>query len=43
MFVALVIQYAMHMWPVPLNYIFLHYLLNGTTFRKKLLNIKCVF
>jgi len=43
MFVALGIQYPMHMWPVPLNYIFPHYLLNGTIFRKKLLNIKCMF
>jgi hypothetical protein len=43
MFVALGIQYAMRMWPVPLNYIFPHYLLNGTIFRIKVTKHKmCV-
>ena len=33
-----------HMWPVWLDRIFSHYLINGTIFgKKKLLNIKCVF
>jgi hypothetical protein len=32
-----------HLWPVWLYHIFLHYLINGTIFRKMLLNIKCVF
>jgi hypothetical protein len=32
-----------HLWPVWLCHIFPHYLINGTIFRKKLLNIKCVF
>jgi hypothetical protein len=32
-----------HLWPVWLYQIFPHYLINGTTFGKKLLNIKCVF
>jgi hypothetical protein len=32
-----------HLWPVWLYYIFPHYLINGTIFGKKLLNIKCVF
>jgi len=49
---AIVIQYAMcmrvlykysHLPPVWLYQIFPYYLINGTTFRKKLLNIKCLF
>jgi hypothetical protein len=32
-----------HLWPVRLYNIFLHYLINGTSFGKTLLNIKCVF
>jgi hypothetical protein len=32
-----------HLWPVRLYHIFPHYLINGTIFGKKLLNIKCVF
>jgi hypothetical protein len=32
-----------HLWPVWLYHIFPHYLINGTIFGKKLLNIKCVF
>ena len=32
-----------HLWPVRLYNIFPHYLINGTIFGKKLLNIKCVF
>jgi hypothetical protein len=46
---ALDIQHAMrmrrinrHQWPARLYYIFLHYLINGAIFVKKLLNIKCV-
>jgi hypothetical protein len=31
------------MWPVWLNHIFGHYLINGTIFGSMLLNIKCVF
>jgi len=31
------------LWPVRLYYIFLHYLIDGTIFEIKLLNIKCVF
>ena len=49
-FVTLVIQDAKHMtvlhcllWLVRLYHIFPHYLINGTTFRKTLLNIKHVF
>ena len=47
--VALGIQHAMcmrhncHLWPVWLNRIFPPYLTNGTIFKKKLLNTKCVF
>jgi hypothetical protein len=48
-FLALGIQYAMRMRHIvicgltrPEN-IFPHYLINGTIFEKKLLNIKCVF
>jgi len=32
-----------HLWPAPLYNIFPHYLINGTIFGEKLLNIKCVF
>jgi hypothetical protein len=32
-----------HLWPAPLYNIFPHYLINGTTFEKKLLSTKCVF
>jgi hypothetical protein len=32
-----------HLWPSPLYHIFPHYLINGTSFEKKLLNTKCVF
>ena len=32
-----------HLWPVQLNNIFLHYLINRTIFEKRFLNIKCVF
>ena len=32
-----------HLWPLWLHHIFPHHLINGTVFRKKLLNIKCVF
>jgi hypothetical protein len=32
-----------HLWPVWLYHIFPHYLIYGTIFGKKLLNIKCVF
>ena len=32
-----------HLWPVWLNHIFPHYLMNRTIFRKDLLYIKCVF
>jgi hypothetical protein len=32
-----------HLWPVWLYHIFAHYLINGTIFGKKLLNIKRVF
>jgi hypothetical protein len=32
-----------HLWPVRLYHIFPHYLINGTIFGKKLLNIKCAF
>ena len=32
-----------HLWPLWLHHIFRHYLINGTIFGKKLLNIKCVF
>ena len=32
-----------HLLPVKLHHIFPHYLINGTVFEKKLLNIKCVF
>jgi hypothetical protein len=32
-----------HLWSVLLYRIFPHYLINGTIFGKKLLNIKCVF
>jgi hypothetical protein len=49
-FVALVIQYAKrmrllywHLWHVWLYNIFPHYLINGTNFPKKLLNMKRVF
>ena len=31
-----------HLWPSQLYNIFLHYLINGTIFEKKLLNIKHV-
>ena len=48
--VALLFQHAtrmrhivMYLWPVRLLHIFRHYLINGTVFGKKLLNIKCVF
>ena len=34
---------ARHLWPIWLNHIFPRYLINGTTFGKKVLNIKCVF
>jgi hypothetical protein len=36
-------QLFSHLWPVRLCHIFPHYLINGTIFWKKLLNIKCVF
>jgi hypothetical protein len=46
-FVALGIQHAMRMHHIicgaPLYNIFPHYLTNGTTLEKKLLNVKCVF
>jgi len=32
-----------NMWPVYLYHIFPHYLINGTIFENKLLNMKCVF
>jgi hypothetical protein len=32
-----------HVWPVRLYRIFPHYLINGTIFGKKLLNIKCLY
>jgi hypothetical protein len=32
-----------HLWPARLYSIFPPFLINGTTFRKELLNIKCVF
>jgi hypothetical protein len=32
-----------HLWPVWLYHIFPHYLINGTIFGEKILNIKCVF
>ena len=32
-----------HLWPLWLHHNFRHYLINGTIFGKKLLNIKCVF
>ena len=32
-----------HLRPLWLHHIFLHYLINGTIFGKKLLNVKCVF
>ena len=32
-----------HLRPLWLHHIFPYYLINGTTFGKKLLNIKCVF
>jgi hypothetical protein len=48
--VALVIQHAMCMhhtnlslWPVWLYHIFSYYLINDTIFRKKCMNIKCMF
>jgi hypothetical protein len=31
-----------HLWPAPLYKIFPHYLIMGTIFQNKLLNIKCV-
>jgi hypothetical protein len=51
MSVAVVIQYAKHMHRIALLYVaclalndvFPHYLINGTVFREKLLNTKCVF
>ena len=47
-FVTLGVQHAMRlrhvvMWTAPLYCIFPNYLINGTIFRKKLLNTKCVF
>jgi hypothetical protein len=46
-FVALSMKHEIHtrhivMWPARLYNIFPHYLLNGTTFGKTLLNVKCV-
>ena len=32
-----------HLWPAPLYSIFPHYLVNGTIFEEKVLNIKYVF
>jgi len=32
-----------HQWPVQLYHTFPHYLIHGTIFTKKFLNIKCVF
>ena len=32
-----------HLWPIQLYCIFPHYLVNSKIFKKKLLNIKCVF
>ena len=32
-----------HLWPLWLDHIFPHYLINGTIFGEMLLNIKCVF
>jgi len=50
-FVALVIQHAMHIRRIMLSsvdcpalqYFFPHYLINGKIFEKKLLKTKCVF
>ena len=41
-FVACNVPYC-HLWPDYLYSIFPHYLTNGTIFKKKLLNTKCVF
>jgi len=35
--------YTMSLWSAQLDIIFPHYLINGTTFEKKLLNLKSVF
>jgi hypothetical protein len=49
MSVALVIQHEMlmrrivHLWFAPLYHTFPRYLIKGTIFGKKSLNIKCVF
>jgi hypothetical protein len=47
-FVVLGKQYAMHMhhtviYGLPGSIVFPHYLISGTTFGKKLLDINCVF
>jgi len=48
-FLALVIQHAMHMCHIVVcglphsTIFFLHFLINGTIFKKKSLNTKCVF
>jgi len=46
-FVALGIQHAhapyCHLWPDRLYNIFTHYLINSTSYKKKLLNIKLLF
>ena len=39
---ACVILYS-HLWPFWVHHIFRNFLINGTIFGKKLLNIKCVF
>jgi len=31
-----------HLWPDQLYYFFSHYLINGTIFEKKRVNVKCV-
>jgi hypothetical protein len=37
------VPHHIRLWSVQLYHIFPHYLINSTIFRKKLLNIKCVF
>jgi hypothetical protein len=34
--------FCSHLWPVWLHHLVPHYLINGTVFRKQLLNIGCV-
>jgi hypothetical protein len=38
---ACAILHVYYLWPVRLYHVFPHYLINGTIFGKKLLNIKC--